>query len=179
MTGSANPINWPQMKMMGFASLNPSYALFEGCMTLGETTRAIFGAMAGFLYGCVLTFLAVAAAGSGHGSFIPLYISSAPLSVLYLVAKAGGETAFLAILFGGTLVWAVLGRLVALAGRAARIAAALLVVHYLSALALIVGTGEPPRGMAGEIPDFFKIWAPVYLIGQVVLWWQISRRSRL
>jgi hypothetical protein len=153
--------------------------LFEGCMTLGKTTRAIFGAVAGLLYGCVLTFLAVAAAGAGHGSFIPLYVSSAPLSVLYLVAKAGGEAAFLAILFGGTLVWAVLGRLVALAGRAARVAAGLLVVHYLSAIALVVGTGEPLRGMAGEIPDFFKIWAPVYLIGQVVLWWQIRRGSRL
>jgi hypothetical protein len=140
--------------------------------------RAIAGALAGLFYGCGLTFLAVAAAGAGHGSFIPLYVSSAPLSVLYLVAKAGGEAAFLAILFGGTLLWAVLGRLVALAGRAARAAAALLVVHYLSALALVVGTGEPPRGMAGEIPDFVKIWAPVYLIGQVVLWWQIRRRRQ-
>ena len=137
------------------------------------------GALAGLLYGCVVAFLAVAAAGAGHGSFIPLYVSSAPLSVLYLIAKSGGEAAFLAILFGGTLLWAVLGRLVALAGGAARAAAALLVLHYLSALALVVGTGEPPRGIAGEIPDFVKIWALVYLIGQVVLWWQISRRSRL
>jgi hypothetical protein len=145
-------------------------------MMLGETTRAIFGAVTGLLYGCVLTFLAVVAAGAGHGSFIPLYVSSAPVSVLYLVAKAGGEPAFLAILFGGTLVWAVLGCLAALAGRAARAAAALLAVHYLSALALVVGTGELPRGIAGEIPDFFKIWAPVYLIGQVVLWRQIRRR---
>jgi hypothetical protein len=147
-------------------------------MVGSEIVRAIAGALAGLLYGCVLTFLAIAAAGAGHGSFIPLYVSSAPLSVLYLVAKAGGEAAFLAILFGGTLLWAVLGWLVARAGRAPKAALGLLVVHYLSALALVVGTGEPPRGIAGEIPDFFKIWAPVYLIGQVVLWWQVSRRLR-
>jgi len=147
-------------------------------MVGSEIIRAIAGALAGLFYGCGLAFLAIAAAGARHGSFIPLYVSSAPLSVLYLVAKAGGEAAFLAILFGGTLLWAVLGCLVALAGRAPRAAAVLLAVHYLSAVALVVGTGEPPRGMAGEIPDFLKIWAPVYLIGQVALWWQISGRRQ-
>jgi len=147
-------------------------------MVGSETIRAIVGVLAGLFYGCGIAFLAIAAAGAGHGSFIPLYISSAPLSVLYLVAKAGGEAAFLAILFGGTLLWAVIGYMAALTGRVSRAAAVLLIVHYLSALALVVGTGEPPRGIAGEIPDFLKIWAPVYLIGQVALWWQISGRLR-
>src|SRR5215813_2213846 len=118
-------------------------------MVGSEIIRSIAGALAGLFYGCGLAFLAIAAAGAGHGSLIPLYVSSAPLSVLYLVAKAGGETAFLAILFGGTLVWAMLGCLVALAGRAAKVAAGLLVVHYLSAFALVMGTGEPLRGIAG------------------------------
>jgi hypothetical protein len=44
MTGFAKPINWPQMKAMGFASLNPSYALLEGRMMLGVTRRGRFSA---------------------------------------------------------------------------------------------------------------------------------------
>jgi hypothetical protein len=65
-----------------------------------------------------------------------------------------------------------------LAGRGVRLAAGLLVLHYASGLALVAMTGVAVRGLAGEIPDFFKMWAPVYLIGQVVLWWQISRRRQ-
>jgi hypothetical protein len=142
-----------------------------------ETIRAILGAIIGLLYGCTLAVLSLGAAGGGHGTLIPLLLSSAPLSVSYLVADAdaGREVALYAMLYGGTLVWAVLGWLVMLAG-GARPAAALLLLHYLSGLALVVATGVTIRGLAGEIPDFFKMWAPVYLIGQVVLWWQISRR---
>ena len=59
-----------------------------------------------------------------------------------------------------------------------RLAASLLVLHYVSGLALVVATGATLRGLAGEIPDFFKIWAPVYLLGQVALWWRISKQTR-
>jgi hypothetical protein len=80
-------------------------------MALGETTRAIIGAVSGLLYGCVLAVLSLGAVGGGHGTLIPLLMSSAPLSVSYLVADAGREAALYAMLYGGSLVWVVLGSL--------------------------------------------------------------------
>ena len=150
-------------------------------MTWSETRRAIAGAVAGLLYGSVLAFLSLFAAGAGHGTIIPLFLSSAPLAVFYLVprAAAGGDWPLYAILYGGPFVWAVLGLLVALAGRWTRLAASLLLLHYLSGLALVAATGADLRGLAGELPDGLLMWAPVYLLGQVALWWRIIGGSRL
>jgi hypothetical protein len=151
-------------------------------MTSGtETTRAISGAVAGLLYGCVLAFLSFGAIGFGHGTLIPLLLSSAPLGVFYLLADtdAGRGMALSAMLFGAPFAWAVLGWLVARPGHRMGLAAGLLVLHYVSGLALVVATGDTPRDIAGKIPDFFMMWAPVYLVGQLALWWLISRGHRL
>ena len=50
--------------------------------------RAIAGAMIGLLYGSILAFLSIVAAGGGHGTIVPLLLSSAPLSV-FLYAPSG------------------------------------------------------------------------------------------
>jgi hypothetical protein len=150
-------------------------------MTFGsEARRSIAGAAAGLFYGFVLSFLSFGAAGAGHGTLIPLLLSSAPLGAFYSAADTDGGRgdALFAMLFGGPLLWMVLGWLVSRAGRGAVAAAGLLALHYASGLAIVAATGDSPRGLAGEIPDFFKIWAPAYLIGQLVLWWQIARRLR-
>ena len=147
-------------------------------MTAGSKWRqAVVGAIAGLLYGLLLAFLSFGAVGAGHGTLIPLIVSSAPLGVAYPGASSDAEceAAFFTMLFAGPLLWMLLGWLVALAGRRAGLAAAVLLMHYASALALVATTGLGLRGMAKEIPDFVLAWAPAYLLGQVGLWWRIVR----
>ena len=52
------------------------------------TRRATVGLLVGLLYGSILAFLSLGAAGAGHGTLIPLLLSSAPLSVFYWLANA-------------------------------------------------------------------------------------------
>ena len=86
-----------------------------------------------------------------------------------------------AMVLGAPLVWAALGALAALSGRgpSLRLTRVLVLLHYASGLALVATTGAGPTGLAGEVPVFFIVWAPVYLVGQAALWWRISRRNRL
>jgi hypothetical protein len=147
-------------------------------MTAGSQWRpAVVGATAGLVYGFLLALLSFGAAGAGHGTLIPLIVSSAPLGVTY--PGAGSDTergaALFTMLFAGPLLWMLLGWLVALPGRRAVLAATVLLLHYASALALVATTGLTLRGLAKEIPDFVLAWAPAYLLGQVGLWWRIVR----
>ena len=122
---------------------------------------------------------------SHHGTSIPLLLSSAPLGVFALVGKLVGEPylgyGYNAMLLGTPLVWGVLGALAALSGRGTslRLTRVLVLLHYASGLALVAATGAGPTGLAGEVSDFFIVWAPVYLVGQVALWRRISRRNQL
>ncbi len=142
-----------------------------------EWRQAVVGAIAGLLYGLLLAFLSFGAIGAGHGTLIPLIVSSAPLGVAYPGASSDAEreAALFTMLFAGPLLWMLLGWLVALASRRAGLAAAVLLMHYASALALVATTGLGLRGLAKEIPDFVLVWAPAYLLGQIGLWWRIVR----
>src|SRR6185369_10226489 len=139
--------------------------------------RAVAGALAGLLYGFFLAFLSFGAAGVGHGTLVPLIVSSAPLGVGYPGADSDTArgTALAIMLFAGPLLWMLLGWLVALPGRGRRLAAALLLLHYASALALVATADLTLKGIANKIPDFVFAWAPVYLLGQAVLWWRMVR----
>ena len=145
-------------------------------MSGSKTKRAVAGAGAGLLYGCVLAFLSLVAAGAGHGTPIPISVSSAPLGLFYPFSR---EATFFVMLFGAPLVWMALGCLFALANRGAGTAMALLLLlllHYATALALLATTGATPRDITGRIPEVFIVWALVYLAGQLALWWRIGRR---
>jgi pheromone shutdown protein TraB len=146
-----------------------------------EAKRAIAAAIVGFLYGTLLSFLSLGAVGAGHGTLVPLLLSSAPISVFYSLTDSDPERewALYAMLLGTSLVWAALGSLVALAGRGKSLRFTRLVVllHYASGLAVVAVTGAGVRGLADEVPDFFIAWAPTYLVGQVALWWQITGRK--
>src|SRR5258708_36163269 len=101
-----------------------------------ESGRAIVGAVVGFAYGSILSFLSLGAAGAGHGSLVPFYLSSAPLGVLRFFGEAG----FYAALVGGAPgVWAMFGALVAPSGRAKwrRLTQVLALLHYA------LGSGLP------------------------------------
>jgi hypothetical protein len=149
--------------------------------------RAIVGGMLGLLYGCILAFLSLGAVGAGHGTLIPLLLSSAPLSVGYWVADtdAGREAAILTMLFGAPFLWAALGSLVALAVRGKEITLALVLLvllHGVSGLAVVAATfGSLPDVLADLklTPELVVVWATVYLVGQATLWWHISKRRRL
>jgi hypothetical protein len=137
------------------------------------------------LYGCILAFLALGAAGAGHGTLIPLLLSSAPLSVCYWIAdtNAGREAALFIMLFGAPLLWAALGSLVAQArGKGIALALVLVVLlHYASGLAVVAATfGSLPDVLADlkRTPELGAVWATVYLLGQATLCWQISKCRR-
>src|SRR5215470_14582057 len=100
-----------------------------------ESKKAIVGTVVGFAYGSILSFLSLGAAGAGHGSLVPFYLSSAPLGVLRFFGEAGFYAAFVA---GAPIVWATFGALVAPSGRAKwrRLIQLLALLHYASGLAL-------------------------------------------
>ena len=147
--------------------------------------RAIVGVMVGFLYGSILAFLSLGAGGAGHGTIFPLLLSSAPLGVFWVADAGGGrEAAFLLMLFGGPFVWAALGSLVALPGRGKRLGLAqiLVLLHYASGFALVAMTDSGLPDLPADLmraPELVVMWATVYLVGQVALWWQMSKRNRL
>ena len=58
----------------------------------------------------------------------------------------------------------------------------LALLHYASGLALIAATtglGELARltRVLRISPEFIVLWAAVYVVGQVTLWWRIARRN--
>ena len=144
-----------------------------------ESRRAIVGAVVGFVYGSILACLSFLALGAGHGSSFPFFLSSAPLGVLGFF----GESGFYAAVVGGApVVWATFGALVAPAGRAKwfRLTQVLALLHYASGLALIAATTGLDelaylKRLLRTTPEFIVLWAAVYVVGQVALWWRVSR----
>ena len=149
-------------------------------MTAGsESRRAIVGAIVGLLYGFILTLLSLFAASGGHGTPIPLWLSSAPLGAFGLVAWRVADSA---MLLSPPLVWAALGSLAALPKRL-RLTQVLVLLQYTSGLALVATTGGVLADLDVMWRDvwvtvYFVVWATVYLVGQVALWWRIMRRNQ-
>ena len=137
-----------------------------------ESRRAIVGAVVGFAYGSVLAFLSLLAGGAGHGSWVPFLLSSAPFGVLLFF----GDFGFYAAFFGGApVVWATFGALLAPSGRAKwrRLTQVLALLHYASGLALVSATtGYSPLASIWRVLAMMLVWAAVYLVGQVALWWR-------
>src|SRR5262245_29950477 len=52
-----------------------------------ESRRAIVGAIVGFAYGSILACLSYLAICAGHGSFLPFFLSSAPVWSLGLLRR--------------------------------------------------------------------------------------------
>src|SRR5262245_26096941 len=166
--------------MWAMVYLAGQVALWSSMGAGSHTRRGIVRALVGLLYGSALVFLSIGAAGGGHGTPIPLFLSSAPLSFVYLVADSVPGREF-AMFLGGPLVWAALGWLAALPGRrtSLNLAQILVLLYYVSGLALVAVTGAGIRGHAGEVPDFLFVWAPFYLAGQVVLWRRMIRHGQV
>ena len=141
--------------------------------------------MVGFLYGAFLALLSLGAARGGHGTLIPLLLSSLALSIFYLAADSDPEPRgpLYLMLFGGPLLWATLSLLVVLSGRGRRprLTQAPMLLHYASALALVamtVGWFDVPAALM-RAQELVVIWATIYLLGQVALWWRMGPRHGL
>ena len=151
-----------------------------------ELRRAIVGATVGLLYGSILAFVSVFAAGGGHGTSIPLLLSSAPLVVFGFVSGRFGASYVgdYGLLLSAPLLWAVLGSLVALSGRGKtlRLTQVLILLHYASGLALVAIFAGPlpssPEVVVMWVTIYLVVWGTVYLVGQVALWSRIMRRNQ-
>ena len=132
-------------------------------------SRAIVkGGLVGLGYGALLSLLAFWAAGAGHGTYIPVAISSAP----------AGFVGVLTALIATPVLWSAFGALVNRRGYAHR-ARVLLVLHYVSGLLLVATTQLGDTGnLRYVIREGWTIlfaWALVYTIGQVTVWRQLSK----
>jgi hypothetical protein len=122
--------------------------------------------LAGLLYGGVLAGLAIIAAGAGHGTYIPMAVSSAPFGFFGFISAAAGAP----ILWGGAgalLHW--LRR-----GSRKRTMIVVLAIHYGSALALVMSPSFGDwayvlRSMPA-IGTIMSVWAATYVIGQFAIW---------
>jgi hypothetical protein len=114
-------------------------------------------------------------AGLGHGTYIPLYFSVAPINLLdeFLLHN------FWVMFYLAPLLWALIYGWTA-SERTRPFAAVLLVTGYVAAVASIWRTGDNltyiARTYSGMAPVLIG-GAIVYLAGQVWLWRQILRRS--
>jgi len=122
--------------------------------------------LAGLFYGGLLGGLAVLAAGAGHGTYIPMGVSSAPFGFL----------GFQAAVVGAPIMWGVVGALLhwLRTSRRRRIMISVLAIHYGSALALAVsrsfGDWQYVIRSMPAIGGIMLVWSGAYVVGQLVIW---------
>ncbi len=129
------------------------------------------GAAVGFVYGVILGYLSFLTAGAGHGTYVMVGMSSAPLGLL----------GTLAAIFGPPLLWAGVGALLASLDRrgARRWFIVFMLVHYLSGVALLstepFGDWEYVGRVVGAMPWVVAAWLATYGLGQAVIWLAFTR----
>jgi hypothetical protein len=130
--------------------------------------RSLRWVLAGFGYGVLLFFFGFICAGAGHGSYLPLAVFGAPLSLL---DPAAG-------LFAGPVLWLVCGVLFGLPARRGWIVA-LLALHLMG-VGAVLWFGNRFEGVKEQWESFgtarefvpAALWGGllVYVAGQVVAW---------
>ena len=139
-----------------------------------RTRRTVGWAITGGAVGVVLWLLAFFCAGAGHGTLIPLVVSTSPLTLV----------PFVGFLLGAPVLWGSLAVL-ATAPRTRRNTIWFLGVmlsHYLVAAGfvcwapgcnwdLVVKTQE-------AIPGFFEGWLMSYCVANFLAWWLFLGASR-
>jgi hypothetical protein len=132
-------------------------------------SRAAKGALLGLTYGSVLWLLGLAVTGMGHGTYFPMFLFAAPLS---LIPVAG--------LFAAPIWWALIGRVL---GQRRRVPAiGLMGMHFVAAI-LVLWLGTPFESGADRWEYFGKmeelmprvVWGGIglYVLGQIVAWWVV------
>ena len=119
-------------------------------------------------YGSLLSFLSFLCVGSGHGTEIPMYVTSALFGFGPWVA-----------LFGAPLLWGIIAAV--LFSRHAPIWLPIaMIVHYKSGLALAIagafGDWVYVERVWRGMPWALTGWAMLYAGGQVLIWWHYLAR---
>ncbi len=133
------------------------------------------------VYAVLLAVLAFLSTGFGEGIFFPLYVFFAPLSGLFHVAN--DEVVALAVLATGVLAWPAFAWIVRLlrARRRRTVGRLLLVMHYVSAVCVVVGSGVASRHenlhafRNGPFVAVALLSVCVYAVGQVMIWRAVGR----
>ena len=130
-------------------------------------TALTFSIRVGLAYGGGLAVLAFFATGAGHGTYIPVAVSSAPAG--FFGVSAG--------LLGAPALWGMVGALVQRpAGR--RVALLILPVHYASAIWLVhsepFGDWSVLPSVMRLMPEIIVAWLGVYVAGQIWVWSSIT-----
>lgn len=139
-----------------------------------KSKRRVMLVIAGLLYGILLAAVGLVATGAGHGTYVLIGASSAPLAFL----------AILPALLSPPLLWAIIGGLLSQSGHPGSRAFFLVIMasHYLSLWPLL--TREP----YGDWESFDRMWQtwPVilatgvacYMVGQAVIWLYFLQRQK-
>lgn len=124
-------------------------------------------ALLGCGYGAVLAALAFLATGAGHGTYVPMGISSAPCGLL----------GFWAACIGAPALWAIVALLLAIRRRT--IVILVMIAHYGGAVLLA------SRGPFSDWDDLWRniaplgvllgVWVGVYVLGQAAIWRSLFR----
>jgi hypothetical protein len=129
-----------------------------------------FGAGLGFVYGLALAILAALAAGAGHGTYVLMQISSAPVGLV------GAPAAMV----GAPVLWAVVGALSGMRG-AWRLAVAMLIAHYAGAIWLTRVEFSSDSNVFLQVlnsgPVLVFMWVLIYIGGQYAMWLTFIRGS--
>jgi energy-converting hydrogenase Eha subunit C len=130
--------------------------------------------LAGLCYGGVLGLLSIVAAGAGHGTYIPMAVSSAPF----------GFFGFRAAAVAAPILWGAVGVLLHRhrMGSRKRIIPIVLLIHYGSAVALAVspsfGDWAYVQRSMPAIGTIMFTWGAIYVLGQLAIWRAVLRAAR-
>lgn len=139
----------------------------------------IYGCI-GFAYGFGLMVLSIGAAGFGHGTYVLMGLSSAPLSILSLLPR--GDFRVLIALLGTPVLWLLIGFLLGLSPSLRRVRCVLVVmaVHYSTALLLLLPASHSEFSDWSYVPKVqgvFIMGIVFYVIGQAFVWLAFFRDS--
>jgi hypothetical protein len=128
-----------------------------------------FNTVRGLAYGVALAAVSWFATGSGHGTYLPLYVSSAPFGAFGITAALAG-TLVLWTAVGAGFEWFETPR--------ARLGLRLLLLgHYCSGAALLVLKHDEWRYLRKPaVLLSLVVWGLVYIAGQRVAWRDLRGR---
>ena len=122
-------------------------------------------------YGLLLLSLGIVLAGAGDGTYLPIFVFSAPLKYVSHIVGVLGAFA----------LWLLVGLMVGLVSirRARTTLLAILVMHYVGAFSIVLSAQAQELGRFTELfkihPSLFATTFLIYLAGQVLIWIHYSR----
>jgi hypothetical protein len=115
--------------------------------------QRLLGALVGGGYGVALGISGVLCAAGGHGTYIPVALYGAPLTLVGIPAA----------ILGAPVIWAALGFLVVDNRRSQSLPVALACAQYLTAIAVWAGLGQ------SEFSDWGHLFRTLHRLGLEVL----------